>query len=87
MGVIAAVLALARLPRGCTAEVVRIERSSGSADALADRLQELGFLDGARVRILNRGVAGGPLAVRVGSTTFALRGAEAERVLVRLPPN
>jgi len=85
MGVIAAVLALRSLPKGRSAEVVSVDRGA-AADVLADRLHELGFFEGEQVRVLNRGVAGGPLAVRVGSTTFALRGVEAERVRVKLPP-
>ena len=85
MGVIAAILALRNLPNGRAAEVVGVDRGT-AADALADRLHELGFFEGERVRVLNRGVAGGPLAVRVGSTTFALRGIEAERIRVKLPP-
>lgn len=85
MAVIAAVLALRNLPKGQTAEVVGIDRVT-AADALADRLHELGFFEGERVRVLNRGIAGGPLAVRVGSSTFALRQVEAERIQVRLAP-
>lgn len=47
------------------------------------RLQELGFVTGERVRVLQRGVPGGePIAVRVGSSTFALRGFEASLVSV-----
>ncbi|HCZ14413.1 MAG TPA: FeoA family protein [Accumulibacter sp.] len=60
---------------------------AGSGDAadreLALRLVEVGFVDGERVRVVARGFPGGePLAVRVGSTMFALRKFEAERVLV-----
>jgi len=36
--------------------------------------------------VLTRGLAGGPIVVRVGSSTFALRAAEAECVLVHRPP-
>ena len=47
------------------------------------RLQELGFVAGERVRVLQRAMPGGdPIAVRVGSTTFALRGFEASLVSV-----
>ena len=50
---------------------------------LALRLYEIGFVDGERVRVVARGFPGGePIAVRVGSTIFALRRFEAERVLV-----
>ncbi|HYM35509.1 MAG TPA: FeoA family protein [Steroidobacteraceae bacterium] len=50
---------------------------------LLRRLIEIGFLPGERVRIIARGVPGGtPLAVRVGTSTFALRRAEARCVYV-----
>jgi ferrous iron transport protein A len=50
---------------------------------LLRRLAEIGFLPGERVRIVARGVPGGsPLAVRVGTSTFALRRAEARCVQV-----
>jgi ferrous iron transport protein A len=61
-----------------------------SADAtmtpeLLRRLSELGFLPGERVRVVARGVPGGtPLAVRVGTSTFALRLIEARSVQVTL---
>lgn len=49
----------------------------------ANRLAEIGFIPGERVRILTRGIPGGdPLAVRVGHSTFALRKAEADCILV-----
>ena len=86
MGVVAAVLALARLPLGQTAAVAGVRPISGVAENLPVRLRELGFLDGEAVTVLASGLAGGPLAVRVGGTTFALRSAEAESVLVHLPP-
>jgi len=52
---------------------------------LVRRLAELGFLPGERVRIVARGVPGGtPLAVRIGTSTFALRLIEARSVQVAL---
>lgn len=86
MGVVAAVMALVGLPRGRTAAVVSVQRAAQAAVALPTRLRELGFLDGEEVEVLARGVAGGPLAVRIGETTFALRTAEARCVLVRQRP-
>jgi ferrous iron transport protein A len=59
---------------------------SGSPENLPARLRELGFIDGESVRVLASGMAGGPLAVRVGGTTFALRSDEADNVLVRFLP-
>jgi ferrous iron transport protein A len=86
MGVVAAVMALVGLPRGRTAAVVSVQPALHAAAALPTRLRELGFLDGEEVEVLARGVAGGPLAVRIGETTFALRTAEAQCVLVRQRP-
>lgn len=49
----------------------------------AQRLRELGFIDGETVYVLRRGQPGDePLAVRVGVCTFALRRAEAACVVV-----
>ena len=46
-------------------------------------LAEIGFLPGERVSVLARGPGGGPLMVRAGSSTFALRQAEAQCVRVQ----
>jgi len=52
-------------------------------DPIARRLRELGFVAGEEVRIVARGPFGAePLLVQVGYTRFALRRAEAARVLV-----
>ena len=56
--------------------------------ALGRRLSELGFFVGERLRVVARGPFGGePIAVRVGTTTFALRRHEAQciRIAVTLP--
>jgi ferrous iron transport protein A len=44
---------------------------------LARRLAEIGFLPGEAIRVLARVPGGGPIAVRIGSSTFALRPHEA----------
>ena len=49
----------------------------------ARQLEEIGFCPGERVMIMTRGIPGGdPLVVRIGQSTFALRGAEAACVQV-----
>ena len=49
----------------------------------ARQLEEIGFLPGESVLLMTRGFPGGdPLVVRIGQSTFALRGAEAACVLV-----
>lgn len=51
--------------------------------ALKRRLMELGFVPGERVQVLRRVFAGrGPLAVRVGTSTFAMRKLESSLIEV-----
>ena len=51
--------------------------------ALRRRLMELGFVPGEKVQILRRMLAGrGPLAVRVGTSTFAMRQLESSMIEV-----
>lgn len=53
------------------------------AAELESRLLELGFTEGAEVRILHEGPFGrDPIAVRVNDTTIALRRREAMAILV-----
>ncbi|HEX3524282.1 MAG TPA: FeoA domain-containing protein, partial [Stellaceae bacterium] len=50
---------------------------------LERRLIELGFVEGARVKILHEGLFGrDPIAVRVNEATVALRRREAASILV-----
>ena len=50
----------------------------------ARRLMELGFVPGEKIRMLKRGMPGGePLAIKVGSSTFALRRFEAALVSIQ----
>ncbi|MGB2818306.1 MAG: FeoA family protein [Burkholderiaceae bacterium] len=76
-------MALVKLPRGRRAAVAEVRSSSALTAELPARLRELGFLDGEEIKVLAAGVSGGPLAVRIGETTFALRTREAECVTVR----
>ena len=75
---------LADLPPGKLARVVSV----GAVDAdappeLARRLAELGFLPGELVHIVQRGLfAREPIAVRIGTGTFALRLFEAACIRV-----
>ncbi|MCG2592589.1 ferrous iron transport protein A [Ramlibacter sp. XY19] len=49
----------------------------------ARQLEEIGFFPGEQVTVMTRGFPGGdPLVVRIGQSTFALRGAEAACVRV-----
>jgi ferrous iron transport protein A len=54
-----------------------------SAPERARQLEEIGFNPGEQVMVMTRGIPGGdPLVVRVGQSTFALRGAEAACIQV-----
>ncbi len=82
-------LRLADLATGAAARVVSVSGTDpGSADSgtgggLSRRLAELGFLPGERLRIVARGFLGRePIAVRIGTGTFALRLFEAACIRV-----
>ena len=74
---------LSDLPQGDPAVVDRVDDAHAS-DPIAQRLRDLGFVDGEPVRVVAVGPMGGdPLLVQIGFTRFALRRAEAARVSVR----
>jgi ferrous iron transport protein A len=76
-------MSLTELAAGCSARVVSVSAAAAAAPGLGRRLAELGFLPGERVRIVARGLLGRePIAVRVGTGTFALRLFEAACVTV-----
>jgi Fe2+ transport system protein FeoA len=66
-------MTLAEAVQGCAYRIT---------SAPSGRWADLGFVAGERVVVLARAARGGPLAVRVGSSTFALRLWEAELILV-----
>jgi ferrous iron transport protein A len=71
------------LPRGSHAVIAGVEHR-GDADPVATRLLELGFVPGESVQMIAFGPIGSdPVAVRLGSTRFALRRVEAGRVRLR----
>ena len=68
-----------------TATISKVNRtladSSSSPDLIASRLETLGFVPGAQVKLITKGIFGGdPLLIQVGFTRFALRKAEAEKI-------
>ena len=82
-------VALASLHRGDRGVVKRVLQ--GDPEIFGDeerasigrRLVEIGFVPGERVQIVEEVWPGGdPMAVRVGSTVFALRRREARAVLI-----
>jgi ferrous iron transport protein A len=74
---------LSDLPKGAFAVVDRVH-DAHAADPIAQRLRDLGFVDGEPVRVVAIGPLGAdPLLIQIGSTRFALRRTEAARVTVR----
>ncbi|SDC16947.1 FeoA family protein [Paraburkholderia lycopersici] len=75
---------LTDLSKGTTALVERVE-DIHVPDPIAQRLRDLGFVPGEPVRVVARAPwSADPLLVQIGSTRFALRRAEAQRVSVKL---
>jgi ferrous iron transport protein A len=73
---------LSELPKGAAAVVDRVD-DAHDADPIAQRLRDLGFVEGEPVRVVALGPLGAdPLLVQIGSTRFALRRTEAARVSV-----
>lgn len=79
-------MGLHELPHRLPAQVVRLMPPTDAEEReVLLRLLEIGFLPGEPVQVMARGFPGNdPLAVRVGHTTFALRGREA--ALIRVSP-
>ena len=79
---------LTDLPIGAEARVLCVSDLDSTASAdLGRRLAELGFLPGEKLRIVARGFLGRePIAVRIGTGTFALRLFEAACVRVSPEP-
>ena len=79
---------LADLANGAEARVVSVSAgTAGGSVELGRRLAELGFIPGERLRIVARGLLGRePIAVRIGTGTFALRLFEAACIRVRPEP-
>jgi ferrous iron transport protein A len=75
---------LVDLAKGAPAFVEQVH-DAHRADAIAQRLRDLGFVPGEPVRVVAHGPWGAdPILVQIGSTRFALRRQEANRVTVSL---
>jgi ferrous iron transport protein A len=75
-------LTLDQLPKNALGLITDVSAEDTSAD-VSRRLLELGFVTGETVRVIAKGLfANGPMAVRVGGTTFALRRFEAAMISV-----
>ncbi len=84
---------LASLRKGARGVVIGVGFDGAAGAAIGDvagstitrRLLEIGFVPGERVEIIEEIRPGGdPIAVRIGSSMFALRRREAQAVLVQL---
>ncbi|HEU4604534.1 MAG TPA: FeoA family protein [Steroidobacteraceae bacterium] len=74
---------LTDMEKGQTMRVASVRPTTDVPAETVRRLTELGFVPGEQVRIIAKGAVGGePLAVRVGTATFALRLAEAQCIQV-----
>ncbi len=79
----ATVVRLADLATGTIARVVSVATDAAASADMGRRLAELGFLPGEKLRIVARGFVGRePIAVRIGTGTFALRLFEAACIRV-----
>lgn len=74
---------LDKLPVRTMATIQEVKNGHHDGGALKRRLMELGFVPGERVQVLRRVFFGhGPLAVRVGTSTFAMRRLESSLIEV-----
>ncbi len=78
-------ITLDALEAGKSGTVIHLAPQSAEAGMdISRRLMELGFVPGERIRMLRRAMPGGdPLAVKVGSATFALRRFEAALISIQ----
>lgn len=66
--------------------IVQSVQAPTHAPEWAQWLEEIGFIGGEQVALMARGLPGGdPLVVRIGTSTFALRQAEAACIRVLVP--
>ena len=73
---------LSQLAKGASAQVLGVQ-SRDADDAIAQRLLDLGFVFGERVKCISLAPFGGdPILVQIGFTRFALRKVEAARVQI-----
>ncbi len=70
---------------GIRARVSRIANTGNQQGDIRGQLEDIGFLPGEQVEVLRKGLLGqGPILIRVGSSTFALRESEARMVEVEI---
>jgi ferrous iron transport protein A len=86
-------VSLANLRKGASGVVSAVLESDGpesgeiAGAAIRRRLAEVGFVAGETIEVIETVWPGGdPMAVRIGSSVFALRRREALAVMVQLAP-
>ena len=71
-----------------TATITQVKRrvdAAGQPDLVAVRLESLGFVPGAQVQVVTKGIFGrDPILIQIGFTRFALRKAEAYKIDIQL---
>jgi ferrous iron transport protein A len=81
-------LLLNQCPKNTCAHIVELlpQPALGTQDERVTlRLKELGFLPGAAVKVIGFGLLGhDPIAVQVNGTKFALRHAEAAKIVIQI---
>nr|WP_227555254.1 FeoA family protein [Acinetobacter junii] len=66
-------------------QVYRLVNDNDEPDLVAIRLESLGFVPGAQVQVITKGVFGGdPILIQIGFTRFALRKSEADKIEIQL---
>jgi Fe2+ transport system protein FeoA len=53
-------------------------------DATTHRLMQLGFIEGEKIDVIRRALAGDPIEVKVLGYSLSLRGSEAQKILIEL---
>ena len=70
-----------------TATITQVKRrvdAAGQPDLVAVRLESLGFVPGAQVQVVTKGIFGGdPILIQIGFTRFALRKTEADKIEIQ----
>ncbi|OTG91692.1 FeoA family protein [Acinetobacter sp. ANC 3832] len=75
-----------------TAIITKVNRAldddSSHPDLVASRLETLGFIPGASVQVITKGIFGGdPILIQIGFTRFALRKVEAGKIEISVENN
>ncbi len=82
----AAIKPISKLKKGSLARIVQVTEFTEfgkNNESVSQRLKELGFLPGAAIKVIGFGfLSNAPIAIGINGTKFALRPAEASKILV-----